>query len=53
MLPRSLTADFNFPAWDYFGRSSGQPADDDRFVPQQGIQPDCAGGGTLHQAVLL
>ena len=24
MLPRSLTADFNFPAWQYYGRGSGQ-----------------------------
>ncbi len=24
MLPRSITADFNFPEWRYFGRGSGQ-----------------------------
>ena len=24
LLPTSVTADFNFPAWDYFGRGSGQ-----------------------------
>jgi hypothetical protein len=24
LLPRSLTADFNFPEWHYFGRGSGQ-----------------------------
>lgn len=24
LLPRSVTADFNFPAWSYFGRGSGQ-----------------------------
>lgn len=24
MLPRSITADFNFPEWHYFGRGSGQ-----------------------------
>lgn len=24
LLPRSVTADFNFPDWHYFGRGSGQ-----------------------------
>lgn len=24
LLPRSVTADFNFPAWSYFGRGSGE-----------------------------
>jgi hypothetical protein len=24
LLPRSLTADFNFPDWDYYGRGSGE-----------------------------
>jgi hypothetical protein len=24
LLPRSLTADFNFPQWQYFGRGSGE-----------------------------
>ncbi|MGH9245301.1 MAG: hypothetical protein ACRD29_13490 [Acidimicrobiales bacterium] len=24
LLPRSLTADFNFPAWNYYGRGSGE-----------------------------
>ena len=24
LLPRSLTADFNFPQWNYFGRGSGE-----------------------------
>jgi hypothetical protein len=24
LLPRSVTSDFNFPQWDYFGRGSGQ-----------------------------
>ncbi|RMI00783.1 MAG: hypothetical protein D6681_11110 [Calditrichaeota bacterium] len=24
MLPRSITADFNFPHWNYFGRGSGE-----------------------------
>ena len=24
LLPHSLTADFNFPEWNYFGRGSGE-----------------------------
>ena len=24
LLPRSITADFNFPEWHYFGRGSGE-----------------------------
>jgi hypothetical protein len=24
LLPRSVTADFNFPDWHYFGRGAGQ-----------------------------
>jgi hypothetical protein len=24
LLPTSVTADFNFPEWDYFGRGSGE-----------------------------
>jgi len=31
MLTRSLTADFNFPAWYYFGRGSGEEAGDHRY----------------------
>jgi hypothetical protein len=27
LLPRSLTADFNFPQWHYFGRGSGESHD--------------------------
>jgi len=27
LLPRSLTADFNFPQWHYFGRGSGEHLD--------------------------
>jgi hypothetical protein len=27
LLPRSLTADFNFPQWHYFGRGSGERLD--------------------------
>jgi hypothetical protein len=27
LLPRSLTADFNFPQWHYFGRGSGVQLD--------------------------
>ena len=31
MLPRSLTADFNFPAWQYYGRSSGEERVDHHY----------------------
>ena len=24
LLPRSITSDFNFPQWHYFGRGSGE-----------------------------
>jgi hypothetical protein len=24
LIPRSITADFNFPKWHYFGRGSGE-----------------------------
>jgi hypothetical protein len=24
LMPRSITADFNFPKWHYFGRGSGE-----------------------------
>jgi hypothetical protein len=27
LLPRSVTSDFNFPQWQYYGRGSGQDAD--------------------------
>ena len=27
LLPRSLTSDFNFPTWHYFGRGSGEQGD--------------------------
>jgi len=32
LLPRSITADFNFPEWNYFGRGAGQ---DGRFHTYQ------------------
>ncbi len=31
LLPTSVTADFNFPAWKYFGRGSGQHGDVHRY----------------------
>ncbi len=31
MLPRSLTADFNFPAWQYYGRGSGEERVDHHY----------------------
>jgi hypothetical protein len=31
LLPRSLTADFNFPAWHYFGRGSGEGREHHRY----------------------
>jgi hypothetical protein len=31
LLPRSLTADFNFPQWHYFGRGSGERHDHHRY----------------------
>ncbi len=31
LLPRSLTSDFNFPSWHYFGRGSGEQGDYHRY----------------------
>ena len=31
MLPRSLTADFNFPAWQYYVRGSGEERVDHHY----------------------
>lgn len=31
LLPASVTADFNFPAWHHFGRGSGQHARHHRY----------------------
>ena len=33
LLPTSVTADFNFPAWHYFGRGSGQDGVIHRYEP--------------------
>jgi hypothetical protein len=33
LLPTSVTADFNFPAWRYFGRGSGEHGDVHRYEP--------------------
>ena len=46
MLPRSITADFNFPEWNYFGRGSGQQGRyhrytiDDPVPREQPAEPD-------------
>jgi hypothetical protein len=34
LLPTSVTADFNFPDWRYFGRGSGQDGVIHRFDPE-------------------
>ena len=31
IMPRSLTSDFNFPKWSYFGKGSGQSGDYFRY----------------------
>jgi len=31
LLPKSVTADFNFPEWHYFGRGSGRNHDYNRY----------------------
>ena len=44
LLPRSLTADFNFPQWHYFGRGSGERRDyyQYRLVPSGAPTTDVA-----------
>lgn len=44
LLPRSLTADFNFPQWHYFGRGSGENRDYHRYglVPSGALTTDVA-----------
>jgi hypothetical protein len=40
LLPRSLTADFNFPQWHYFGRGSGEHLDHHTYrLARQRSQP--------------
>jgi hypothetical protein len=40
LLPRSLTADFNFPQWHYFGRGSGVHLDHYTYrLDRPGSQP--------------
>jgi len=53
MLPRSLTADFNFPAWNDFARRSEKRPHRGLTAPQPAAEPDCAGGETFRQAILL
>jgi hypothetical protein len=38
LLPRSLTADFNFPDWNYYGRGSGERRHYHRYSPHAGGQ---------------
>jgi hypothetical protein len=37
LLPTSVTADFNFPAWRYFGRGSGEQGVVHRYDPETAI----------------
>jgi mRNA-degrading endonuclease RelE of RelBE toxin-antitoxin system len=39
MLPRSITADFNFPEWHYFGRGSGQQGRYHRYTIDDAVPP--------------
>ena len=39
MLPRSLTADFNFPAWRYFGRRAREQDDPRRHALHEVVSP--------------
>jgi len=39
LLPRSLTADFNFPQWHYFGRGSGAHLDHHTYRLDRPSQP--------------
>lgn len=32
LRPKSITADFNFPKWNYFGRGSGQNWEHDEYA---------------------
>jgi len=35
LMPRSLTADFNFPQWNYYGRGSGEKRRYHRYPKRQ------------------
>jgi len=39
LLPRSITADFNFPEWHYFGRGAGQRGLYHRYQLERSIAP--------------
>lgn len=39
LLPRSITADFNFPEWHYFGRGAGQQGLYHRYQLESSITP--------------
>ncbi|MCH7481000.1 MAG: hypothetical protein IIC79_06375, partial [Chloroflexi bacterium] len=35
MLPRSVTSDFNFPQWNYYGRGPGKDGDHHNYAVQK------------------
>ena len=35
LMPRSVTSDFNFPQWHYFGRGSGENGSSYEYTPQE------------------
>ncbi len=53
LLPTSVTADFNFPAWHYFGRGSGQHGVIHRYELERAHQdplPERLAGSTLEES---
>jgi hypothetical protein len=53
LLPRSLTADFNFPQWHYFGRGSGEHLDHHTYrVDRPRSQPTESSDGEGTQRTL-
>jgi len=47
LLPRSVTADFNFPTWNYFGRGSGKG----RLHPERYRRHIVREGSVLHDVL--
>jgi hypothetical protein len=39
MLPTSITTDFNFPAWHYFGRGAGEQHQYHRYKVETLVPP--------------
>jgi phosphoglycolate phosphatase-like HAD superfamily hydrolase len=53
LLPRSLTADFNFPQWHYFGRGSGAHLDHHTYrLDRRELQPGAGGAPGTNQSAL-